>query len=416
MAMQGENPAGGVRRVRRTTRKLSDEGIVERAPSEQPAPAAPPRVVALPASLGMPRFGSVGSIRSSDINNVLRQLIMLLEAGTPLLKAMKTLSERGEKASVRALISDMSQYIETGNPLWQAFDRHPKYFDTVFVNLIKASEASGTLVTVLQRVVSYREQRELLKKRVRGGMFYPAILVLVCLGAVIFISEVVVPTFVDLFTKFGVNLPPLTKLFISCSTFVSHYWIHGIVLLAILIAVYKLWYVQNPLRRLRADYIKLKIPIVGPILRKNAIVEMTRTLALLLKSGLSMMATLELVRNAIHNRAVANTLQAMRDSVESGAGLEIPLRQASGIIPAVVADMMVTGEESGRLDSIADQIANTYEEEVNIAISTLGDALQPILTIVIGSFVILLMLAVFMPLVTMMNSLGAGSESGAGNM
>ena len=414
MAMQGENPAGGVRRVRRTTRKLSDEGIVDRTPSEQPV-AAPPRVVALPTSLGVPRFGSVGSIRSSDINNVLRQLIMLLEAGTPLLKAMKTLSERGEKASVRALISDMSQYIETGNPMWQAFDRHPKYFDTVFVNLIKASEASGTLVTVLQRVVSYRERRELLKKRVRGAMFYPAILVLACLGAVIFISEVVVPTFVDLFKKFDTALPPLTKAFIATSTFVSQHWIHGVILLAVLIAVYKFWYVRNPLRRLRADYYKLKIPIVGPILRKNAIVEMTRTLALLLKSGLSMMATLELVRNAIHNRAVAQTLQAMRDSVESGAGLEIPLRQASNVIPPVVADMMVTGEESGRLDSIADQIANTYEEEVNIAIATLGDALQPILTIVIGVFVILLMLAVFMPLVSMMNSLGGGGET-AGNM
>ena len=414
MAMQGENPAGGVRRVRRTTRKLSDEGIVDRAPSEQPA-AAPPRVVALPASLGVPRFGSVGNIRSNDINNMLRQLIMLLEAGTPLLKAMKTLSERGEKASVRALISDMSQYIETGNPLWQAFDRHPKYFDTVFVNLIKASEASGTLVTVLQRVVSYRERRELLKKRVRGAMFYPAILVLACFGAVVFISEVVVPTFVDLFKKFDTTLPPLTKGFIATSTFVSHYWVHGIILVVVIVAVYKLWYVQNPLRRLRADYMKLKIPIIGPILRKNALVEMTRTLALLLKSGLSMMATLELVRNAIHNRAVAQTLQAMRDSVESGAGLEIPLRQASGVIPSVVADMMVTGEESGRLDSIADQIANTYEEEVNIAIATLGDALQPILTIVIGVFVILLMLAVFMPLVSMMNSLGGGGEA-AGNV
>jgi type IV pilus assembly protein PilC len=151
------------------------------------------------------------------------------------------------------------------------------------------------------------------------------------------------------------------------------------------------------------------MPIVGVILRKNAIVEMTRTLALLLKSGLSMMSTLDLVRNAIHNRAVAQSLQYMRDSVERGGGLEQPLRQSSDVIPPVVADMLVTGEESGRLDSIAEQIADTYEEEVNISLSTLGEALQPILTIFLGAVVVLVMLAVFIPLVNMINSLGAGA-------
>jgi len=176
-----------------------------------------------------------------------------------------------------------------------------------------------------------------------------------------------------------------------------------------LVALYKLWYVQNPVRRLAADRMKLRMPILGPILRKNAIVEMTRTLALLLKSGLSMMSTLDLVRNAIHNRAVAQSLQYMRDSVERGGGLEQPLRQSSDVIPPVVADMLVTGEESGRLDSIAEQIADTYEEEVNISLSTLGEALQPLLTVFLGAVVVLVMLAVFIPLVNMINSLGAGA-------
>ena len=121
-----------------------------------------------------------------------------------------------------------------------------------------------------------------------------------------------------------------------------------------------------------------------------------------------MMATLDLVRNAVHNRALANVVQNMRDSVERGAGLEQPMREAPDIIPGVVADMMVTGEESGRLDSIAEQIGNTYEEEVNIALATLGEALQPILTVFIGVLVILVMLAVFVPLITMIDQLSAG--------
>ena len=283
---------------------------------------------------------------------------------------------------------------------------------TVFVSLIKASEASGTLVPVLQRVCKYRDRRELLKKRVRGAMFYPVILVFACLGAVVFISTVVMPEFKELFSKFQVKLPTLTVWFIAASDLLARFWWAGLIALAVLIVIYKLA-VRNPLTRLKADRIKLSIPILGPIIRKNAIVELTRTLALLLKSGLSMMTTLELVRNAIHNRAVAQTLNAMRDSIERGAGLEMPLRQASRIIPPVVADMLVTGEESGRLDNISEQIADTYEEEVNISIATLGEALQPILTVFIGVVVILLMLAVFVPLVTMINELSSGSGGGA---
>jgi type IV pilus assembly protein PilC len=402
MPTNAEKSGGGMKRLRRETRKAAETDSV--APRPAPVVGVVPPTVAPPRSS---RFGTTG-VRQGDITIFLRQLIMLLDAGTPILKALKTLAERGEKIALRQLVFDLAQYVEMGNPLWQAFERHPRYFDTVFVNLIKASEASGTLVTVLQRLVNYRERRDLLRKRVRGAMFYPVILVFACFGAILFIAKVVVPEFEDMFIKFNMELPAETRYFMGVSKVIGNFWWVGVLVVVALVAVYKLWYVQNPLRRLTADYIKLRIPIVGTILRKNAIVELTRTLGLLLKSGLSMMATLELVRNAIHNRAVAQTLQTMRDSIEQGAGLEDPLRRSADVIPPVVADMLVTGEESGRLDSIAEQIANTYEEEVNIAIATLGDALQPILTVIIGIFVILLMLSVFVPLITMIDKLGAG--------
>jgi type IV pilus assembly protein PilC len=400
MATNADKPGGGMKRVRRVAQRPA---AVE--PAEEAAIIRPEPVVA--ASI-RPRAVSIGSVRSGDITAFLRQLIMLIDAGTPLLRSLRTLSERGEKASVRALIADMTDYVEMGNPLWQAFERHPRHFDTVFVNLIKASEASGTLAPVLQRIVQYRERRELLRKRVRGAMLYPFILVFACFAVVMFIAMVVVPQFRDFFDKFGVEPPTLSRIFMGAANAVAMFWWVPVLVVIGLVIVYKVWYVQNPLRRITADRIKLSIPIVGPILIKNSIVEFSRTLSLLLKSGLSMMATLDLVRNAIHNRAFAQTLQAMRDSVERGAGLEQPLREASAIIPPVVTDMLVTGEESGRLDVIAEQIANTYEEEVNISISTLGEALQPILTVFLGVIVILLMLAVFLPMMSMVNQLGAG--------
>ena len=407
MPTNAEKSGSGVRRVRRSARSGLAEAKFE------PAQAAPVQVQ-VPSAYIAPvsqraRLSTLGGIRSADVTVFLRQLIMLLDAGTPILKSLKSLSERGEKMAVRALISDIAQYVEMGNPLWQAFERHPRYFDTVFVSLIKASEASGTLTTVLQRTVKYRERREILRKRVLGAMFYPVVLLCACCAAVLFICWVVLPEFEAMFSKFNVPLPTLTVYFMRAAHIIGTYWWIGVLVVVGLVALYKLWYVQNPVRRLTADRMKLRMPILGPILRKNAIVEMTRTLALLLKSGLSMMSTLDLVRNAIHNRAVAQSLQYMRDSVERGGGLEQPLRQSSDVIPPVVADMLVTGEESGRLDSIAEQIADTYEEEVNISLSTLGEALQPILTVFLGAVVVLVMLAVFIPLVNMINSLGAGA-------
>jgi len=391
---------GGAKRVRKTTRIVTESAVTpEPVESTGTAPAA----AAAPVS----RMVS-GSARYGDVTIFLRQLIMLLEAGTPLLRSLHTLADRGQTAAQRALVADIAQYVEIGNPLWQAFERHPRYFDTVFVNLVRASEASGTLVTVLQRLVAYRERRDMLRKRIRAGMLYPAILVAACFAVILLIAKIIIPTFEDVFRKLDVALPPMTRVFMTVSKAIGDFWWVGVLVLAALVVAYKFWYVQNPLRRLTADRIKLKLPVIGPILLKNAIVEFTRTLSLLLKSGMSMMATLELVRNAIHNRAFAQTIQGMRDSVERGAGLEEPMRNAANIIPPVVTDMMLTGEESGRLDSIAEQVANTYEEEVNIAIGAISEALQPILTVIIGVMVVLLMLSVFVPLVNMVNQLGAG--------
>jgi type IV pilus assembly protein PilC len=350
-----------------------------------------------------------GGIRSSDVTNFLRQLIMLLEAGTPILRSLKTLCNRGQREAARQLVRDITAYVEAGNPLWQAFDRHPRYFDQVFVNLIKASEASGTLITVLRRTVEYREERELLGKRVRGAMIYPILLIVACFGVMILLTNFVVPQFEEMFKKADLEIPPLTVWFLAVSDVVQLWWWVPIVAVFVLIVLYNVWYVRSPVRRLTADYVKLKLPVYGPIAHKYAIVELTRTMSLLLRSGLSMMATLDLTRSAIHNRAVAQSLQKVRDSIESGGGLEEPLRESEHVIPPVVTDMLVTGEESGRVDVVCEQISEVYEEEVKIAVSSIGEAIQPIFTVIVGVVVIILFIALFLPLVTMIDQIsGAG--------
>lgn len=353
------------------------------------------------------QFWRRSRVRDADITVFLRQLIMLLEAGTSILKSLKTLSQRGDNPQIRALVADIAQYLEAGNALWQCFDRLPRYFDDVFVNLIKASEASGNLVPVLRRLVEYRAEREMLTKRVRGAMIYPVILVFACVGVMLLITRFVVPEFEAMFKQQNIAVPSGTQWFLwGADKFASWWWTPFVVLL-ILWAVYKYWFVRNEARRLMADHWKLRIPIVGKILHKQAIVEMTRTMSMLLRSGLSMMSTLNLTRRAIHNRAVAESLQGVRDSVEQGGGLEEPLRAASKVIPHVVADMFVTGEESGRVDAVADQIANIYEEEVRVAVSSMAEVLQPIFTIVIGGAVAALFVALFYPIVSMVQSISS---------
>ena len=399
--------SGGPRTVKRVSRKKASisSGTVESQASED---------VVVRNEEETPVAGRAllrGSVRGSDVTSFMRQLIMLLEAGTPILKALRTLSQRGQTVAARALVADIAAYVEAGNPLWQAFDRHPRYFNSVEVNLIRASEASGTLVVVLRRMVKYREERELLRKRVRSAMIYPIILVLACFAIMALLTTLVIPQFKDMFEKAGIleTAPAITRWFLSAADwFLPTFWI-PIVVVLVLIAIYKFWVSRSPLARMRADRIKIRLPIAGKILHKHALVELTRTLSLLLRSGLSMMATLELTRKAISNKAVAQSLQDVRDSVERGEGMEPPLRQNSRVIPPVVADMLVTGEESGRVDLICEQVADIYEEEVKIHVNTLSETLQPVFTVIIGGVVLFLFIALFLPLVSMIENISAAN-------
>ncbi|HPO12094.1 MAG TPA: type II secretion system F family protein [Candidatus Hydrogenedentes bacterium] len=352
-----------------------------------------------------------GRVPESEITLFLRQLIMLLEAGTTILKSLKTLAQRGSNPQTRALIADIAQYLEGGNALWQCFDRLPRYFDDVFVNLIKASEASGNLVPVLKRLVDYRAEREMLRKRVRGAMLYPLILVVACIAVMLIITRFVVPEFEEMFRQQNITIPAGTQWFLWCANGFSQWWWTPVIVIIALWLIYKYWFVRNESRRLLADRIKIKIPIMGKIIHKNAMVELSRTMSMLLRSGLSMMATLNLTRRAIHNRAVSESLQSVRDSIEQGGGMEEPLRANADVIPPVVTDMLVTGEESGRVDAIAEQIADIYEEEVRIAVNSMAEVLQPIFTVIIGGAVAALFISLFYPIVSMVQQISSGTGS-----
>lgn len=417
MAMKADKGGEGGRRSARATsatatrRAASSRRVTARATYDldeavaaETASVSPSRSFTSLASAG---FSRGTNARREDVTDFLRQLIMLLDAGTPILRSLDILARRGERAAIRNLVADIAQYVESGNALWQAFERHPQQFDPVFVNLIKAAEASGTLNVVLKRLVAYRERQGLLRRRVIAAMWYPAILVVVCCLVLLLIAKVVVPEFEDLFSRLDVKVPQTTIFFINTVKTLTS-WPVVITAVAVIVGLIVAYIVLSriPTWRLFFDHIKLRLPIIGKkISRKAAVVDLTRSMSLLLRSGLSMMVTLDLVRANIRNQAVANVMQHVRDSVERGEGIEEPLRQAAPLIPAVVTDMLVTGEESGQLDQIAEHIANTYEEEVNITLGAIGELMQPIITIIIGIVVGGLFLALFVPLIDTLNQL-----------
>lgn len=415
MPTKSGKSSDGVKRVSRSPKKRAKKKIpktIDEASLEEAASldlsvdpeVAPPKKSILFRSIGKTK------VRKDEVFTFLRQLIMMLDAGTPLMRSLQTLAQRGESEGIRSLVGDIARYVEEGNALWQAFERHSELFDRVFVNLIKASEASGTLVTVLRRQVEHWERQDLLQKKYKRAMYYPIVLVVISVAVFFLLSWLFIPQMEAMYKQIGGEVPWYTETFIGIIKTITNplVLLAAIIVLAVLIMLYKVW-VRNPLNRLVVDRIALRIPKFGPgVIAKFAIVEFTRSMALLLRSGLSMMVTLDLVRVSVHNQALAQVLLNLRDSVERGEGIEEPLRQANKVVPPVVTDMLVTGEESGQLDEIAEHVANTYDQEVQFALDGLGEMMTPILTVLVGGVVLVAALALFVPLIGMIQQISGG--------
>jgi len=392
MAKNNAEPGEKGKAIRSSVeRSISDR--IEKLAAESPVER--PRVPA-----------AMGRIRSREVTAFLRQMSMLIESGTSVTSGLRTLSQRTTNPELRKLIADVRDHVEAGNPLWQGFERHPKYFSAVSVNLVKAGEASGTVPAVLRRLIKYREQRESLRRRVSRALIYPTIVVVAAAAFLFVVSKLVIPAFVQMFEEVNLEVPRLTRIVIGIANLIGNYWLLWLILIVVLAVLYRI-YSASPAGRLVVDRLKLKLPGSSRIATGAAVAEFTRTFALLLRSGVSILVTLDLVKGAMRNRAFGESLQAVRDSLERGEGLEAPLRD-NDYVPPIVTDMLVTGEEAGTLDAIADRIADNYEEDVDVALNTLSSLIEPVLAIGLGIVVLILVLTLFLPYVSMIDSIAGG--------
>ena len=338
-----------------------------------------------------------GRVNAADIALFARQLATMLVAGIPMVQAFEIVASGVDKPSVRSLILAVKADVESGTSLHEALAKQPLYFDDLFVNLVRAGEQAGALDTLLDKIATYKEKSEAIKKKVKKALFYPASVLIVAFIVTTVLMIFVIPEFQKLFQGFGANLPAFTLFVINISNAVRH---HGIwIALVIGAAVWVFLYFQKRSRRMREvlDRMSLKIPIIGPILNKAAIARYARTLATMFAAGVPLVEALESVAGATGNIIYENAVLRMRDEVATGQRLQRAM-EAQGIFPNMVVQMIAVGEEAGSLDEMAGKVATFYEAEVDNAVDAMSSLLEPLIMVILGIIVGGLVIAMYLPI------------------
>ena len=338
-----------------------------------------------------------GKVNAGDIAVFSRQLATMLAAGIPLVQAFEIVGNGNEKPAMQKLILDVKADVEGGTSLHEALGKHPLYFDDLFVNLVEAGEQAGALEGLLDKIATYKEKTEALKKKVKKALFYPAAVLVVALVVTVVLLIFVIPEFESLYKGFGASLPAFTQMVINLSRFVQHDGIFIAMVAAGLIWTF--FYFQKRSRAMREflDRASLKIPVVGPILNKSAIARYARTLSTMFAAGVPLVEALESVAGATGNIVYEKGVLKMRDEVATGQRLQRAMEQ-TGLFPNMVNQMIAVGEESGSLDEMSAKVATFYEAEVDNAVDAMSSLLEPLIMVVLGVLVGGLVIAMYLPI------------------
>ena len=367
---------------------------------------------AAPAAAGAKRKkpGGFGRVRVKEITQFTRQLSTLQDAGLPILRSFRILEQQQKPGMLRVILRSVGDDIEGGATLSEAMSHQPKAFDRLYCNMVAAGEAGGVLDVILQRLADFMEKAQRLKRKVVGAMIYPIVVILFAMGIVAGIMVAVVPKFKDIFKDFGTELPGLTKKLIAVSDWFAKGKPPGYVVLLFVPFVVFLFIRlirKSESGRYGVDYVKLKIPILGNILSKTAVARFTRTLGTLLAAGVPILEAINITRETSGNEVYGRALRAVHDEIREGESFANPLRAAK-ICDAIVINMIDVGEETGDLDKMLMKIADNYDEEVETLVDGLVSLLEPIMVVVLGGIVGFIVLALFLPLVSLINAVSSG--------
>jgi len=320
---------------------------------------------------------------------------LLIDVGVPLLKALYQVAERTSHLRLRQVIQRVAADIEIGNSLSEALAQHPQVFSTLTVQVLQVAERGGVLDDALRLVAEELERRVEIRGKVRRALAYPGTVLAVGGVVVLFVLAYVIPEFTGIFQDQNVPLPLPTRLVIGLANFLARFW-WLCILVAVALGMLCASWIQTPSGRLAWDRLKLRVPLVGDLLRKASILRFAQTLGTLLRGGVPILVSLKLVQEHAENSVLAGELAQVYAAVDQGNRLEVPLRQCT-VFPPEAVDVIAVGEEAGQLDTVLFRLAQMYKEEVDQSISVFSSMLEPLLLFVMGLFVALIVWAVYLP-------------------
>ncbi|MBI4341355.1 MAG: type II secretion system F family protein [Candidatus Omnitrophica bacterium] len=347
------------------------------------------------------RRGLIGFRRSGRSHLVLttRQLATLVKAGMPLLRALRTVADQLDPGPLRDVFGLVSSDVESGVKLSEALAGHPAWFPPYYINMVRAGEVGGLLDEILRRLAELLEKQARLRERVKSALMYPAFVLVAAVSILIVLMAFVVPTFLEMFTELGSALPLPTRMLVTLCTVVRTWW--WVVLLGLIGVVMLLRGLsRTPAGRRAIDRAALSAPLVGSLVERLLIARFARTFGTLIASGVPILSALETVRATVTNAVIDEALQEVEQSLKVGESLARPM-ELSGVFPPLVTRMVALGEETGQLDQMLMQVADSYEDEVDVQLSGLTQLLEPLLIVLVGGIVGFIVIAMFLPLISL---------------
>jgi len=340
---------------------------------------------------------SLAFVKARDLIIFTKQFRTMFNAGLPILQIMQILEHQTENLKLRNAIAEIGIEVKEGSTLYGAFAAHPSIFSPLYVSMVRAGEASGNLVEVLNRLIYILEHEHKVKSDVRSALNYPIIVVIALFGAFIFLLTFVIPQFAKIYSKAGVALPLPTRISLAMYHALSNYWHLMILIIAFTVLGFYLYFRKTGQGIYVLHSLLLRIPILGPLFVKVAMSRFASIFAILQSSGIPVLTSLQILRDTIGNEAISREFERVQNQVEEGRGISTPLRAAK-YFPPMVIDMISVGEESGQLDEMLHQVSVHYDDEVEYAVRRLNDALGPILIAGLAFVVGFFALAIFLPM------------------
>jgi type IV pilus assembly protein PilC len=352
---------------------------------------------------------TIGGVSTKHLVTFTRQFSVLQDAGLPVLRSLKILEKQMRPGVLKNALIDVVDDVESGSTLSEAFGKHPKCFDRLYVNMLKAGEAGGALEVILKRLAEFKEKAQSLKRRITGAMVYPVVVIMVAVLILTGIMIFIIPKFEKIFNEFKLKLPWITEALIATSRWVGRYWyIIPLIPLSfwLLIKLIRL----NRYGNYALDRIYLFLPIVGTLIEKTIVARTMRTLGTLISSGVPILEALSIVRETCMNAVFERMFLRVYESIREGETISQPMKE-SRLVDDIVVNMVDVGEETGNLDGMLNKIADVYDEEVNVLVEALISLLEPLMIVVLGLIIGTIVIALFMPLLALLEGLSGAKKN-----